>query len=91
MRAARDYARRIGPHPVKRGVVFHFVSIVVGPAGQGILALVDRIDPSSLPCKRLCRCRVEDGRGPHKKGNTGWRSHGGTWTELSSQSLKQKG
>ena len=61
------------------------------PASQGVLALVGRIDPSSLPCKRLCRCHVEDGWGPHKKGNAGWRSHRGTWTELSSQSLKQKG
>ena len=46
VRAAGGWARQIGPHPAKHWVVFHFVSMVVGPAGQGILALVGRIDPS---------------------------------------------
>ncbi|XP_043308802.1 liprin-alpha-1-like [Cervus canadensis] len=48
VRAARDWDRRIGPHSVKRWGCVSFVSMAVGPAGQGVLAFVRRIDPSRL-------------------------------------------
>ena len=46
VRAAGGWPIRLALTRRSIGVVFHFVSMVVGPSGQGILALVGRIDPS---------------------------------------------
>ena len=90
VRAARSWPVGLALTRQSVGVVFHFIRMAVGPVSRGVLALVRSVDPNSLPCKTLCRCCMEGGRGPHMKGNTGWRNHWGTWTELLSQSLTQK-